>query len=79
VNAVTGPVGYVLTLTGHQKTVAWVYAISATLDIAALAIVTPRYGFVGAAAASSCAIALANLWLYAVVRARFGFRLFGSV
>ncbi len=68
--AVTGPVGYVVAMTGHQVKLAQVQAVSAVLNVLLNYILIPRFGLTGAAIASSISITMVNIWLLIFVRKR---------
>ncbi len=68
VNASVGPVGYLMSLTGHQDLSARVYGLSALVNIGLNALLIPIWGLVGAAVATTAAMILWNVWLYRLVR-----------
>jgi O-antigen/teichoic acid export membrane protein len=72
VNAVTGPVGYLLNMTGHQdvnaRILAWITALNLVLNLPAILIAGP----LGAAVVTSALGALKNGWTWWVVRQRLG-------
>ncbi|BBL81901.1 flippase [Thermus thermophilus] len=72
VNASVGPVGYLMSLTGHQNLSAWVYGLSALVNIGLNALLIPIWGLVGAALATMTTMVLWNVWLYALVRRLLG-------
>lgn len=76
VNAAVGPVGYLLSLTGHERRVARVYAIAAGLDLVLCLLLVPPFGAIGAAIATSVATILWNLWMFALVWKHLGVRSF---
>jgi O-antigen/teichoic acid export membrane protein len=49
-NAATGPVGYMLLMSNHHKTTAWVSSLTTAVAIGLSLAVIPRYGILGAAA-----------------------------
>ena len=65
VNAITGPAGYLLLLTGSQATVARVYGFSAVAQIALLLALVPNFGIDGAAVVTAATITVSNCLLYA--------------
>jgi len=73
VNVAMGAVGLVLNMSGHERDTLWGLGISAGLNIALNALLIPRFGIVGAASASSVAMALWNVFLAYRVRQRLGF------
>ncbi len=70
VNAVTGPAGYLLLLTGSQRTVANVYGFSAVVQILLLLALVPGLGTDGAAIVTAATITVSNGVLYAFARRR---------
>lgn len=68
VNAVTGPVGYLLHLTGHQRVSGAIYSGGAITSIILAFILVPRLGIKGAAMATATTLALQNLIMYGLVR-----------
>jgi O-antigen/teichoic acid export membrane protein len=74
--AATGPVEYLLNMTGHHKDTVWVYGATVAATIAMNLLLIPRFGMVGAAIAAAASIAGANLWLYVLVRRRLGLNAF---
>jgi O-antigen/teichoic acid export membrane protein len=64
VNAATGPVGYMLDLTGHQDQSARVRCCTAVINIVLNYILIPKFGIVGAAIATAVAVSLDNLVIY---------------
>lgn len=72
VNAACGPVGLLMTMTGHQDRAALVLTVTAMANVALNAVLIPRFGLTGAAAATATSIAAWNLWLFLEVRRRHG-------
>lgn len=72
VHAVTGPVGYLMGLTGHERESAWVFGGSAVLNVVLNLILIPFFGLVGSAAATMTSVTVQNLWLARLVRRRVG-------
>jgi O-antigen/teichoic acid export membrane protein len=72
VNAVTGPVGFLLAMTRYERVLATTSAWTAALDIALNLALIPRYGILGAGIATSVSLALKNLLLTWQIRRRFG-------
>ncbi|MGH3426199.1 MAG: hypothetical protein ACRD3Q_21945, partial [Terriglobales bacterium] len=62
-----------------QKTVAGVSVTVAVLSAFGYLALIPPLGGTGAAIVMASAVSASNLWLYVVVRRRFGFRLYGFV
>ena len=65
-NAMTGPVGTLLNMTGHQNTSSRLLAIITALTLALQLLFIPRYGIEGAASASALGMSLLNafMWIY---------------
>ena len=60
-NAATGPVGYILLMTGHQKFSLFNSAGTIVLNIILGIILTPRYGAMGTAISTGIAISVINV------------------
>ena len=78
-SAATGPVGYLMIVTGAQNLVLKVFGLAAVIDLVGQILLTPTYGPTGAAIASAGAIVAWNVPLMIVARRRFHARLFGAV
>lgn len=74
VNAATGPLNSVVSMTGHQMHLAKVQGITATINIFLNLCLIPRFGMVGAATATTTAIAISNLWLLFYVHKHLNIR-----
>jgi O-antigen/teichoic acid export membrane protein len=72
VRAATGPVEYMLNLTGHHRDTIRVYGVSAICCILSNLVLIPALGITGAAISSYATIAGTNLWLSLLVRRRLG-------
>lgn len=72
VNALCGPVGGLMTMTGHHDRAAVVLTSAALLNIALNATLIPFYGVEGAATATALSAAAWNGWMFAEVRRRHG-------
>lgn len=72
VNAATGSVGPLLTMTGHQDAAAWVYGSAAVLNVVLNAIGIYALGMMGAALATALSTMLWNIGLYRLVTRRIG-------
>lgn len=70
VNAATGSVGYLMTMTGHQRQAAWMVALAAAATVALNWALIPRYGLDGAALASAVGTGVLNLAMLVFVAAR---------
>lgn len=71
-NAACGPVGVVLTMSGHQGAAAAVLTGAAFLNVTLNAVLIPLFGMEGAAAASTITIGCWNLMLVAIAFRRLG-------
>jgi len=67
VNALTGPVGYLTELTGHQQVSARIYLLAAALAVTLNIWLIPRLGILGAAIGTATAFSASNLALYVFV------------
>lgn len=72
VNALCGPVGMMMNMTGHQDRAAVVISAGAGVNVVLNATLIPLYGITGAAAATAISAAAWNLWMFAEVRRRHG-------
>jgi len=63
VNALCGPVGMVMTMTGHQDRASLVLVGGAALNVVLNAVLIPRYGLMGAATATAISVVFWNLWM----------------
>jgi O-antigen/teichoic acid export membrane protein len=63
VNAVVGSVGLLMTMTGHERQAAWTVGASTMVNILLNALLIPKMGIVGAAAATTISTILWNLVL----------------
>lgn len=74
VNAATGPVSYLMSMTGHQDVNGRIYAVVVTVNIVLnLSLLAfTDWGMEGVALATAFTIALRNIWLYIEVRRRLG-------
>lgn len=75
INASTGPVGFVVSMTGHQNKLALVQAVCAVLNIVLNALLIPRYGMQGAAIATATAMVCWKIWLLIFIRRAIGIRI----
>ena len=72
VNVATGPVGYLLTMTGHHGAMRRVTAIFAGVFVLMNSLLIPPFGVTGAAVAFAISLTLLNLSLLWLVRQRLG-------
>lgn len=75
VNVVTGSVGHLLMMSGHERDVRFVTLISGLGVLIIVPIFTKLFGAVGAASASAFFISLQNLLAVYFVNKRFGFNM----
>ena len=74
--AVAAGVGSVLlTMSGHEKDVLWIFALSATINLAANIVFVPIFGMVGAACATTFCQLVTNVILGQLVWRRLGLAL----
>lgn len=74
--ASTGPIEYLLSMTGNQNVTACAYGGAAALNVALNLILIPRFGLEGAATATAISLIFASVWLFAAVRRRLGISAF---
>ena len=55
-------------MTGHEKSLLWISAISVTLNVLGNALLIPKYGMAGAAAATAASLAFGEILKYAHAR-----------
>jgi O-antigen/teichoic acid export membrane protein len=72
INAAAGSVGYLMTLTGHQREAAWVFGSVALVHVALNALAITAIGAIGAALATTISLSLWNVWLHSLVVRRLG-------
>lgn len=68
VNALAGPVGYLMMMTGHQNAAARIVAVSATLNLLLNAILIPLLGMIGAALSTAVCTAVWNIAMTQSIR-----------
>ena len=73
VNVMTGSVGYLLSMSGHERDLRNVVFISGPMAIVLALVLTPLYGITGAAVATAIALASQNLLAVWMVKRRLGF------
>lgn len=74
VNALSGSVGYIMTMTGHQNAAAGILAIIAAGNFVLNYLLIPHFGIEGAAFATAVSIAAWNIAMLVYVRVRIGVR-----
>lgn len=72
VNALCGPVGALMNMTGHHDRAALVLTCVTVLNVALNATLIPLYGVMGAATATAISAAAWNLWIFVEVLRRHG-------
>jgi O-antigen/teichoic acid export membrane protein len=68
VNVATGSVGALLVMTGHEKLMRNIVAVSAALNLLGALALVPHYGPIGAAISTACALAFMNVVSWLTVR-----------
>lgn len=71
INAITGPVGFTLVMTGRERIYAWITGVLMILVILGDILVIPRWGAVGAAIVSATGEAARNLLMLWQVRRHY--------
>lgn len=72
IHAAVGPVLGLLSMTGHQKLCAQVFAVSAVTNVVLNATLIPLAGVTGAAIATAASVVLWNVWLMVAVIRKVG-------
>ena len=73
INVITGSVGFLLNMSGHEKDMRNVVFFSGPLSLGLGFFLTPIYGTTGAAIATAIALASQNLIAVYMVKKRLGF------
>jgi len=73
INVMTGSVGYLLTMTSHEKDMRNVVLFSGPLAVVLAFLLTKEYGLFGAAYATAISVATQNLLAVYMVKKRLGF------
>jgi O-antigen/teichoic acid export membrane protein len=68
VNALAGPVGYLMSMTGHQNKAAAIVGFSACLNLALNGLLIPLWGMLGAAIATALSTATWNILMLRFVQ-----------
>ena len=79
VNAATGPVGYLLTMCGHEYIVRNINIVAAFATIIACFFLVPVFQGLGGAMAVSAGLVFKNTVMVFMVRAKLGFNVFGAL
>jgi O-antigen/teichoic acid export membrane protein len=74
INAFTGMVGPLMTMTGNQNVFLMVYVVVSSIDLGMNYLLVPRMGVTGAAISSSVSVALLNIIMYYIVRKKLNIR-----
>lgn len=74
VNALAGPVGYLMTMTGHQNRAAAIVGMAALLNLLLNLLLIPRWGMLGAAVATAASTASWNLLMLRFVHKELAIR-----
>jgi len=74
--AATGPVEFLLNVTGHHRDTMKVYAVAAVASIVLNLVLIPALGIIGAAIATYTAMIGGNIYLYLLVKKRLGVKAF---
>lgn len=72
VNALTGPVGLLMTMTGHQNQVGLIFAGSAAVNVGLNALLIPLMGLVGAASSTAFTTIFCNVAMLIYVYRKLG-------
>ena len=72
VNACAGSVGFLMTMTGHERPAALIMALSVLVNVGLNASLIPIFGIEGAAVATAISFALWNILMFAFVQKRIG-------
>jgi O-antigen/teichoic acid export membrane protein len=73
INVITGSVGYLLNMTGHEKDMRNVVLFSGPLAVVLAFVLTKEFGLIGAAYATAISLATQNLLAVFMVKKRLGF------
>lgn len=73
VNIATGSVGFLLLMSGHERTMKYITICSGTISIALLVFLSQSYGVLGAAWAMAIGMAIQNLTALYFVKRYLGF------
>ena len=72
IEVVTGAVGHLLMMSGHERSLRNILAISAVLNLTLNFIMVPLFGMIGAAVATAISLSLMNLMCIASVKKKLG-------
>lgn len=74
INAFTGMVGPLMTMTGNQNVFLMVYVVASAIDLLMNYMLVPKMGATGAALSSAISIAVLNIIMYIIVKRRLKIR-----
>lgn len=77
INVVTGSVGYLLQMTGHERDMRNIAVLAGIFSIVFVAVLTAYYGVIGAAWGTAIAVSTQNIGALLMVRRRLGFYTIG--
>ena len=72
VNALAGSVGFLMTMTGHEREAAYNIGVSVTVKLSLNAALIPPFGIEGAATATAFTTVLWNISVFVFVNQRLG-------
>lgn len=72
INAMTGVVAYLLSMTGHERQLLWVVAAALVCNVVLNLALVPKWGATGAAVAAAGGISFLNIVAAILVRSRLG-------
>jgi O-antigen/teichoic acid export membrane protein len=78
INVLTGPAGYLLTMSGNEKSMKHIYIISTLTTLIGIFIMTPIYGVLGAAISTTLGICTQNLGATYLVKKKVGISIIPS-
>lgn len=73
INAISGSVGYIMQMTNQQRTYQNIIIIAFLINLMLNFLLIPKYGFNGAAIASSIAMVFWNITLVIIIKRKLGF------
>lgn len=73
INVATGSVGFLLLMSGHEKTMKYITIVSGVISIALLIVLSQSHGVLGAAWAIAVGLAIQNLAALYFVKRYLGF------
>jgi len=72
INALTGMVGSLMTMTGKQNIFLLIYFVSSIINVSMNYLLVPRYGAMGAAVSSAVSVAVLNIIMFFIVKRQLG-------